>query len=188
MSQVESDAARETLVVLRAKDRDEEAFHELVRRYERRILYYSHRILGSDFDFADVLQEIWMKVFLRITTLDAPEAFRVWLYKIAHDVAIDQLRKNRRYQVGHIGDTPTVEAEISGGWNERELLENAEVVHATLDRLSLLHREVLTLRFLEGLDLSEIAEVLSCSIGTVKSRIYYAKSAMRKLLEASYDE
>jgi RNA polymerase sigma-70 factor, ECF subfamily len=85
-------------------------------------------------------------------------------------------------------DVPAEEAATASDWNECELLENAELVHKTLDRLSLPHREVLTLRFLEQLDLSQLAEVVGCSIGTVKSRLHYAKSAMRTLLEASSNE
>jgi RNA polymerase sigma-70 factor (ECF subfamily) len=188
MSQSESSAISEKLLVLRAQGRDERAFHELVTQYERRILYYIHRLLGSHADLADVMQEIWIRVFLRITTLRAPEAFRVWLYKIAHDVAVSHLRKNARREIAGLGDAHTAEAATTSDWNECELLENAELVHETLERLSLPHREVLTLRFLEELDLSEIALVVGCNVGTVKSRLHYAKSAMRKLLEASRHE
>jgi RNA polymerase sigma-70 factor (ECF subfamily) len=188
MSQSESNAIREQLLVVRAQNRDERAFHELVTRYERRILYYIHRLLGRDADLADVMQEIWIRVFLRITTLRAPEAFRVWLYKIAHHVAVNHLRKNIRREIASLEDTHAAESAGLSDWNEYELLENAELVHKTLERLSLAHREVLTLRFLEGLDLSEIAEVVGCNVGTAKSRLYYAKSAMRKLLEASRHE
>ena len=185
MSRSESNAIDEKLLVLRAQGRDERAFHELVTQYERRILYYIRRLLGDHADLADVMQEIWIRVFLRITTLRAPEAFRVWLYKISHDVAVNQLRKNKRHDMAGFVDEQLVEAATPSDWNECELLENAELAHKTLDRLSLPHREVLTLRFLEELDLTQIGEVVGCSIGTVKSRLHYAKSAMRKLLEAS---
>jgi RNA polymerase sigma-70 factor (ECF subfamily) len=112
----------------------------------------------------------------------------VWLYKIAHDVAVTRLRKNDRLKITGLADVHAAEASTTSDWNELELLENAELVHEKLGRLSLPHREVLTLRFLEELNLSEIAQVLGCSVGTVKSRLHYAKSAMRKLLEASCHE
>lgn len=188
IGQSESSVIREKMLVVRAQDRDEQAFHELVVRYERRILYYVRRLLGNDADLADVMQEIWVRVFLRITTLRVPETFRVWLYKIAHDLAVDQLRKNKRHLIGGPDDPHATETALIDGINESEMLENVELVHANLERLSLPHREVLTLRFLESLDLSEIAEVLGCSIGTVKSRLHYAKSAMRELLETSRHE
>lgn len=188
MSQSETSATYEKLLVVRAQARDERAFQELVTRYERRMLYYIHRLLGHDADLADVMQDIWIRVFLRLTTLRAPEAFRVWLYKIAHDVAVSQLRKKKRREMASLGDEHPAEGATTSDWDERELLESAEVVHKTLERLSLPHREVLTLRFLEELDLSEIAEVVGCNVGTVKSRLHYAKSAMRNLLEASCRE
>jgi RNA polymerase sigma-70 factor, ECF subfamily len=73
-------------------------------------------------------------------------------------------------------------------WNELELLDRAEVVHEALGKLSLPHREVLTLRFLEELELSEIAQVVGCRVGTVKSRLHYAKAAIRQLLEEARHE
>jgi len=183
MSKQELDALYEKLLVMRAQAREEGAFGELVARYERRILYYIHRMLGNDADRADAMQEVWIRVFLKITTLHTPEAFRVWLYKIAHDVTVSQLRKRNRHEATALNDELADDIRDSSDWNEFELLEHAELVHAALGQLSLLHREVLTLRFLEGLDLSEISEVVGCGIGTVKSRLHYAKSAMRKLLE-----
>lgn len=185
MNNSETDLILEKLLVARAQERDESAFRELVMRYERRMLYYLHRLLGNHTDLADVMQEIWMRVFLRITTLRTPEAFRVWLYKIAHDVAVNQIRKNRRHEIALWDDVSAAEESQTSDWNEYELLENAELVHNALERLSLPHREVLALRFLESLDVSEIAEVVGCNVGTVKSRLHYAKSAMRKLLESN---
>jgi RNA polymerase sigma-70 factor, ECF subfamily len=188
MSQRESNAIYEKLLVVRAQDRDERAFHALVTQYERRMLYYIHRLLGNDADLADVMQETWIRVFHRITTLRAPEAFRVWVYKIAHDVAVSQLRKNKRQEIAGLGDELATERSDTSDWNECELLDNAEFVHKALDQLSLPHREVLTLRFLEELDLAEISEVVGCSVGTVKSRLHYARIAMRHLLETNCHE
>lgn len=181
-------AIQEKLLVLRAQARDKPAFRQLVEKYERRLLYYIHRILGNETDRADVLQEVWMKVFLKIGTLRAPEAFRVWLYKIAHDIAVSHLRKTSRYQaVAADDEILDGEADIQN-WNELDLFDRAEEVHSALEQLSLPHREVLTLRFLEELEISEIADVVGCQPGTVKSRLYYAKAAMRQILEANSGE
>ncbi len=189
MSESELDAICENLLVLRAQSRDAGAFQQLVVNYERRLLYYVHRLLGSEVDRSDVLQEIWLKVFLGIGALRAPQAFRVWLYKIAHDVAISQLRKNsRREPTTPLADVQADDAASPSDWNELELLEHADLVHDALGKLSLPHREVLTLRFLEDLELAEIAEIVGCNVGTVKSRLHYAKSALRTLLEATYRE
>ena len=184
----ELNAIREQLLVLRVQGRDSVAFQELVALYERRILYYIRRIVSEDSDGADVLQEVWMKVFQRINTLRAPEAFRVWLYKIAHDVSVSHLRKRRHDQPAPLSEELIGELAESTDWNELELLEEAAQVHAALAQLSLPHREILTLRFLEELDLAEIAEIVGCGLGTVKSRLHYAKAELRKILKVRSDE
>jgi RNA polymerase sigma-70 factor (ECF subfamily) len=184
MNHSEIDALSEKLLVVRAQGRDHAAFQQLVMQYERRVLYYVHRFLGPQIESADILQEIWMTVFLKINRLSAPEAFRVWLYKIAHDISINHLRRSRKHPKTSLTDDVATDLTDENDWNELELLEHAELVHGALEQLSLPHREVLTLRFLENLDLAEIATVAGCSLGTVKSRLHYAKTAMRQHLEA----
>ena len=179
----EADPIQEKLLVMRAQAREAGAFQELVTRYERRLLYYIHRLLGNDVDREDVLQEVWIRVFLKINTLRAPEAFRVWMYKIAHDVAMSRLRQLKRNQTTSWNEGAADDAAERSDWNELELLDRVELVHEALGQLSLPHREVLTLRFLEELELSDIAQVVGCGVGTVKSRLHYAKAAIRKLLE-----
>ena len=169
--------------MLRARGREPDAFRPLVARYDRRLLYYIGRILGRQADCEDVLQEVWIKVYLRINSLRAPEAFRVWLYKIAHDVAISHLRKRGITEASVVDDEAVEEIADKDTTNELELLDRAESVHVALKSMSLPHREVLTLRFLEDLDLAGISEVVGCTIGTVKSRLHYAKVAIRKRLE-----
>ena len=73
----EADLIQEKLLVMRAQAREAGAFQELVTRDERQMLYYIHRLLGIEVDREDVLQEVWIRVFLKINTLRAPEAFRV---------------------------------------------------------------------------------------------------------------
>lgn len=181
------DAVRNNLLVLRAQAREEGAFSELVAQYERRVLYYIHRLLGEA-DLADVMQEIWIRVFLKIPTLRASGSFRAWLYRIAHDVAVSHLRKKERREIVGLADEELPNAGQATDWNEFELLQRADLLHEALGKLSLPHREVLTLRFLEELELAEIAEVVGCSAGTVKSRLHYGKAALRTLLEAACRE
>jgi RNA polymerase sigma-70 factor (ECF subfamily) len=188
MDRSEADRIQEKLLVMRAQTREAGAFPQLVARYERRLLYYIHRILGNDVDREDVLQEVWVRVFLKINKLRAPEAFRVWLYKIAHDVAMSQLRQCKRHETASWNEDVADEAAERSDWNELELLDRVELVHRSLGRLSLRHREVLTLRFLEELELSDIAQVVGCGVGTVKSRLHYAKAAIRQLLEEAFRE
>lgn len=169
----------ERTVVLRARAGDRHAFHELVRRYERRLLYYLRRMVDET-EALDALQDVWLTVFRKIGSLQAPEAFRVWLYKIAHDVAVSHLQRQRRWPQS-VDDEP-MQSEAIDRWNEFEALENVELVHTALGQLSPLRREALTLRFLESLDLREMADVLGVELGTVKSRLHYAKLQLREQL------
>lgn len=184
----ELNAIREQLLVLQAQQRDPIAFRELVELYERRILYYIRRIICEESDGGDVLQEVWMRVFLRLHTLRSPEAFRVWLYKIAHDVSVSQLRKRQPEKSQPHSEELINELTETSEWNELELLEQAAQVHAALAQLSLPHREILTLRFLEELDLAEIANIIGCAVGTVKSRLHYAKVELRRILDVGHHD
>ncbi len=167
-------------LVLRAQQGDAAAFHELIGRYDRRLLYFVQRLL-HDADLAlDVLQDVWLVMFRRLASLRAPEAFRVWLYQIAHDRTIDVLRRQRRQEQVHEVLRDNFHEPSAG---PEEVLEQAELVHHALRHLSPEHREVLLLRFLEAMSLEEIAEALRCSLGTVKSRLHYARHALRLEVE-----
>lgn len=171
---------REKRLVIQSQKRDKRAFEQLLDLYENKLIYYIRRMIGESEESYDVLQEIWILVFKKLGTLNAPEAFRVWLYKIAHDVTVSYLRKLKKWP-SQIADE-VFSTEIDE-WNEFEALENVEIVHQTLEQLSPIHREVLTLRFLEDLELSEIANITQCDIGTIKSRLHYAKRSLRKKIE-----
>ena len=184
----ELDRVYERLVVIRARARDSGAFRELVQRYERRLLYYIRRVLGDGSESFDVLQEVWLRVFLKLTSLRAPEAFRVWLYKIAHDATVSHLRRRSKECAATSIDEDAPLPPSVDPCNELDTLENAELVHRALERLSQPHREVLTLRFMEDLSLAEIAEIVGCELGTVKSRLHYAKSSLREQMEGYFHD
>lgn len=173
-------STHERMLVVQAQARDPLAFRELVTRYERRLIYYIRRILGNGDEAFDVMQEVWLTAFRRLSTLQHPEAFRVWLYKIAHDVTVSHARKRGKWPKP-LPDPESTEHEADG-WNELEAMENVESLHRALERLSPTHREVLTLRFLEQMELAEIANIVDSKIGTVKSRLHYAKRELRRRL------
>jgi len=174
----ELDRLETEICVIAAQDADAAAFRRLVELYERRLLYFIRRISG-DGDWAlDVLQDVWVTVFQRLNTLRSPAAFKTWVYQIAHDKAIDLIRRQHRESELVLAMEPEIETD-----NANEAFENAELVHRALEGLSLAHREVLTLRFLEDLEISEIANVIRCSVGTAKSRLHYAKKALGRKLE-----
>lgn len=175
----------ERLEVLRAQQGDADAFGRLVDRYERRVLYFVLRFTNDADQALDVLQEVWLSVFRLLPRLEAPEAFRVWMYKIAHGKVADFLRRGRRTATSlDAAEIPSPEAMDC----DVPALDNAELVHRALGRLSIEHREVLVLHFLEGMSLEEIAQSISCPLGTVKSRMYYAKRLLRNAVERLDDD
>lgn len=180
----------EHLTVLRAQLGDRQALHDIFARYDRRLLYYLRRLLGSLPDAEDALQDVWLAVLRRIATLEQPEAFRAWLYRIAHNRAISRLRGER-------GRVPLeelpVEAEIDRSTPASDdaaafALYDAKRVHAALELLSPAHREVLTLRFIDELSYDDIAAIVGCTLGTVRSRIHYAKRSLHDHLSRGSGE
>jgi len=177
----DSKRLHERVLVLRAQLGDRAAFHELVEQYQERLAYYVQRLVRDWHQSRDLLQQVWLDVFRKLGKLQSPEAFRVWLYRIAHDRVVTFIRRQRLESDAR--ERVAVDAVETDHWNDLDLLENAELVHVALGRLSITHREIMTLRFLEGMDVREIARVTECSEGTAKSRLHYAKSAMRRIVE-----
>ena len=170
----------ERALVLRAQIGDRAAFHELVSVYQERLTYYVHRLVKDWHQSRDILQQVWLDVFRTLGKLQSPAAFRVWLYRIAHDRVVTHIR--HRIVDDDVIDQIAVDAIDAEHWNDLDALENAELVHFALDKLSDIHREIMTLRFLEEMDVKDIARVMQCSEGTAKSRLYYAKNAMRCII------
>jgi RNA polymerase sigma-70 factor (ECF subfamily) len=171
------EAIRTQLLAIRCRQGDMAAFEPLVRLWESRLFYYVRRLVDQEADAWDVLQKTWIKAMRGVRSLKDPEAFPCWLYTLARRTVIDHLR--------HAPDRQMPEA-----WDEDQLdpsaaddpalaLENAEAVHQALARLAPPHREVLTLFFLKDLTLDQIAAVLDVPVGTVKSRLHYARRAAR---------
>jgi len=168
------------LLVLRCRQGRKGALEELVRNWEKRLFYYIHRLVDDEQDVWQILQETWVKVLGGIGKLREPRRLPAWLYSIARNTAISHLRRryNREILLGQNEDICDVEddkVDLS--------LEDAEQIHYGLGRLSLHHREVMTLFFLQDLRVEEIAEVLAIPSGTVRSRLYYAKRALKNILE-----
>lgn len=172
--------SEEAVLVLLAQRGDGEAFRALVEMYDRRLLYFIRRMLNETDEAFDVLQGVWLRVHRNLRTLKSPRAFRVWLCRIAHDQALSALRRRSRRPVV-LEDLPP--GDVPDDNRPEASFDAADLVHAALGSLSVDHRRVLTLRFLEDMSIEEIAGVLECSAGTVKSRLHYARAALRRRIE-----
>lgn len=172
----------EQLTVLRAQLGSREAFSRLAARHDPNLLFYLRRLIGTsrEADTEDLRQEIWLTVLRKLRSLDEPAAFRTWLYRVARNCAISFLRRQRVEVPLHALD-PADEPATAGVEDDEPGFSAAEAgaVYVALDQLSPNHREVITLRYLGQLSYEQIADVLGCRVGTVRSRIHYAKAALR---------
>lgn len=174
----------EQVLILRAQSGDDAAFVRLVDRYHPRLLYYVKRLLGGGADAEDVMQGVWLDAYNQLYRLKAPEAFSVWLYRIARNKAVQNIRSERTYAPIEDANEVAAPEEEEPTWSP----EDAALVTQALDALSHDHREALTLRFMEEMSYDEIAEITGCSIGTVRSRLHYAKRQVRKFVEENRHE
>lgn len=165
------------VLVLRCQLGDVGAFGRLAAQYDAPARYYVQRLLGSTDAVDDVVQETWLAVAKGLRTLRDPNAFAAWFYRIARNKAVE-----RRRQKGALPATGHDDLEAVEDCSEEDAFsaEDAEEIHRALDALAPPHREVLVLRFMEEMSYEEIAEVVGCGPGTVRSRIFYAKRALRK--------
>jgi RNA polymerase sigma-70 factor (ECF subfamily) len=174
-----SDDVRVSMLVLRCQAGDAEAFEEIVATYSLRLHYFLLKLLGGCDAAEDVVQDVWLDVYRGLPRLRHPNSFRGWLYRIARDRAARVLRRKRPLAASLNGE----ELASSDADSEPFTAEDAQGIHAALDRLSTEHREVLLLRFIEDLSYEEIAQITDSPVGTVKSRIHHAKRLLRRQIE-----
>ncbi|MFO8081072.1 MAG: sigma-70 family RNA polymerase sigma factor [Armatimonadota bacterium] len=174
---------REQVDVIRAQLGDDEAFMRLAERYHARLLHYVRRIVGDRGVADDVVQETWVAAYRGLRRLDEPGRLKAWLFGIARNKALNALRKEERSRLDYVEDEAleAVPDEEDDGLDLRA--EQAAQVHRALDRISPAHAEALVLYYVEGLSYEEVADVIGCKVGTVRSRLHYAKRALREAME-----
>ena len=166
-------------IVHRCQDGERTAFEELFEMYQPRLKYYVRRLDSGGANIDDTLQDVWLAVFKKIHKLKDAQVFAVWLYRIARNKVYDEFRNKDRFV------RLPEEDEIPVSGSDEPVLDtnDTEKLHAALNKIKPYHREVLTLSFIEQMPYQSIADVVGCSIGTVRSRIFYAKQSLRKEME-----
>ena len=178
-----ADRLIEQHLVLRCQLGDREAFQELVRRVDAPLRFFVRRSLRNEEEAADVVQEVWLAVLRRIGRLDHPEAFRTWLYRIAHTATVDTYRRGsarKRAEQAFADERPDTRDPAADRMEVRDL-------HAAIARLDEKHREVVLLMLAGELTVDEIATVLSIPAGTVKSRAHHARQQLRTWMGGGND-
>jgi RNA polymerase sigma-70 factor, ECF subfamily len=194
-----ADTETDALLVERVKRGDVRAFEMLVVKYQRRI----ERLIGRMVRDVDLVQDIAQETFIRayraLPQFRGDSAFYTWLYRIAVntakkalvDLKRDPLVSENSFAAADDGDeTSRVESELSDGETPEAILASKEVagaVNAAIEALSEDLRQAIMLREIEGLSYEEIAEVMNCPIGTVRSRIFRAREAIAARLRPLLD-
>ncbi|MGQ9632264.1 MAG: RNA polymerase sigma factor [bacterium] len=149
------------------------AFEELVRRYQRRIYNLVCRTMGSTEGSEDIAQEVFLKAYKSIGKFKGRSNFYTWLFRIAINTCIDEMRKRQR-------KAQTLELSEAADCGEDPRGEDIRGrLSAALASLSPGHRMILTLREVEGFSYGEIAEIIGCRVGTVKSRLSRAREELK---------
>jgi RNA polymerase sigma-70 factor (ECF subfamily) len=165
----------------------EDGFEELVRRYQRPITNYVYRMLNDYDSSLDVTQEVFIKVYNSLKKYSSEYKFSTWLYRIAHNAAIDHMRRNTvnqqsletengdgAYQLQIESPNPTPE-------QDRELSVWRTEIEAVVKCLPAAYRDLILLRHSRDLSYDEIAEVTQLPLGTVKNRLFRAREMMREI-------
>lgn len=166
------------LLAVRWQRGDRMAFDGIVKLWEQPLFYYLRRLTSSEADAWELLQETWLKTMRALDSIRDPHTLPSFLYTTARNTAMSRLRRRGCDIVEGAPDLlpdDTTTDEIAA-------IDNAEQVHHALDQLPLPQREVLTLYFLHDLSLEEMANLIDVPLGTVKSRLHYAKKAIRNIL------
>lgn len=178
-------------LVLAARKGDRDAFRTLFERYHRRAYALAFGVLRHQDDALDVVQDAFIKAHKYLDKFEGNSSFYTWLYRIVMNLAIDHLRKHRRVKPVELDEARLEESADEGllprilGGNPGRALQDKEIrarIDSALAELSENHRSVLVMRELEGLSYEEMATAMSCSKGTIMSRLFHARRNMQRRL------
>jgi RNA polymerase sigma-70 factor (ECF subfamily) len=190
MAETDHSSADDAALVRKAQQGDMGAFEELVARHRDKIYARAFSMMRNEEEAIDLSQEAWVKGWQRLAQFQGDSSFATWMTRIVINLCLDELRKQKRHRAESIQEMD----EESGGVerqmpaivvNPTERLERGELrqrIDQALAQLSNEHRTVLVLHEFEEMEYKEIAKTVGCSIGTVMSRLFYARRKLAALL------
>ena len=183
----------DTALVQRAQANDRAAFNEIVLRYKSKVYNYIFRMVHHALDAEDLTQETFLRAYLSIRSFQSRASLNTWLFRIATNLCIDYSRKNKKAQAVTSSLSMEGDDEESEGqrdipdvaFDPQRMLLNKELglmLNRALSELPEKLRTVVLLYDIEGLPYDEISAIVGCPLGTVKSRLFNARSALRDKL------
>jgi RNA polymerase sigma-70 factor (ECF subfamily) len=185
------ESVEDFVLVQRAQRGDESAYDELVKRYQERVYATIYHMTANHEDAGDLAQETFIKGYQALKTFKGDSSFYTWVYRIAVNKTINFLKQRRNKSNLSLNDIdfnaehdPDFVALVSDKTPRREaaLSELQEKLNAAMLKLSPVHRLVVTLHDVQGLAHDEIANIMDCNIGTVRSRLFYARQQLQAYL------
>ncbi len=183
----------EEMLIEKSKNGDVEAFEELILTYQKKILNFTYRMLGDIGDAEDVAQEVFLKAYRAISGFDGKSSFSTWIYKIASNTAMDELRKRKRRgtdkNISLYGEDEDGEFELpisdeaDAPYTSLRKKEAQKALWRAIEKLNDEYKTVIVLRDIQNISYEEITKVTGLSLGTVKSRISRGRLILRKILE-----
>ena len=170
-------AVEDADLIRRAQQGDVEAFNLLISRWEKRVFNYLLRILQNREDALDLSQDVFLKAYQNLRKLEEPDRFAAWLFRIAHNEAYSLFRKRKPEGEPEAEEGSGHPVNVSGSGVFP--IELSIAVSSALARLTADQRETVVLKIYQGFKFEEIAEILSCPISTVKSRLYTALDLLK---------
>lgn len=181
-------AAEDLALVTRAKNEDASAYDELIRRYQERIYATVYHMTSNHEDANDLTQETFIKAYRALKSFKGDSSFYTWVYRIAINKTINFLKQRKNKFHMSLNDLdfnaehdPDLVSLVSDKTPRRDLglTELQEKLNAAMQKLSDVHRMVVTLHDVQGLSHDEIAEIMDCNVGTVRSRLFYARQQLQ---------
>ncbi len=198
METAEPDGPGDHELVARCQKGDTGAFNELINRYRQRCFSMIYQMVRNEDDAWDLAQDGFVRAWRNIANFRGQSSFYTWLYRVMTNVALDWLRKKHVHGAQEFDDTIGLRGVATGAMTApkeemqpSERIADGEIrgrINDAIEKLSPEHRTAVVLREIEGLDYSEIAEAMDCSIGTVMSRLFYARKKLQTLLQDVYEQ
>lgn len=189
----QEEADSDWAIVQRVQQGDVAAFDQLILKYRERVFGVIYNMTSNREDTADLTQDAFIKAFQSINRFQGQSSFFTWLYRIAINSTLTHLRKNRLrtfFSLEKVDENDRQSAEViealtdtTGAERDTFVRELQERLNEALQKLSIKHRTVVTLFEIDGLSHQEIAEIMKCSVGTVRSRLHYAKQLLQAELQ-----
>jgi len=181
----------ETVLIKKAKQGNKTAFSKLILQYESNVYNIAYRMFYNEADAKDIVQEVFLRIFQKLHQFQDNAAFSTWLYRITVNICIDEIRKRKGKETYSIDETYKTEddemiRQYPGDSKSPEEIylqkERIEALYKAIQALSEEYKLAIILRDFQNFSYQEIADILSCSLGTVKSRIARGRIQLKNIL------